>query len=140
MVRSFMPAVAMAFLAAGCPAFNSISDIRYGEYESCTRAQAKSEELSNYLAARKACAVVADCAAMAAGNKACGGPSMYAVYATNDVDQTYLNALITDLTSWERQCNNDSGIVSTCEVVLEPGLVCETNQCQPESGYIHTVY
>lgn len=127
-------------LAAGCVLIEDQNPIQMSEFPSCKNARSKGEELESYLADKKTCTGVADCASLSVGNKACGGPSAYAVYNPATVDGLYLQNLADDITTLEGQCNQEAGIISTCDMVTAPTLECTNSSCQPSTQYLYHHY
>jgi hypothetical protein len=82
------------------------------------------------------CSTAGQCAAIALGSKACGGPTEYLVYCPRSTDTLRLRELVDEVERAERAYNTRWGIVSTCEMLLEPRLVLEGDVCRaaPATG------
>jgi hypothetical protein len=70
-----------------------------------------------------------ECDAIAAGHRACGGPSTFYVYSVSATDPSELHALVDEYTELQHQQNLESGVISTCEVLLIPNTACVQNRC-----------
>ena len=85
----------------------------------------------NDMVADNSCSTAADCAVVAVGNKACGGPVSYMAYSMliGDDKITELKKLAERTKALDKQLNQLSGMMSTCVFHSEPALVCEDNRC-----------
>ncbi|MEL7002951.1 MAG: hypothetical protein AAFN93_09490 [Bacteroidota bacterium] len=81
------------------------------------------------LIADKRCNGIGDCASIAFGSKACGGPKEYLVYAPSTVDESILKEMVDRYNALEKELNELTGAVSTCEVIGPPELFCDDNVC-----------
>ncbi|NVJ67107.1 MAG: hypothetical protein HWE16_11525 [Gammaproteobacteria bacterium] len=86
----------------------------------------------------KSCNVDSDCAAIALGARACGGPESYAVYAPNNTDVSKLQSLAAQLESLNKIYNQNNQVMSICKMELEPSVQCVQNQCQKVTG-VHLI-
>jgi hypothetical protein len=66
------------------------------------------------LAGDGSCEDADDCASIAAGSKACGGPSTYVVYCASAIDENALIAKVDEYTELEAAYNIANDIVSDC--------------------------
>ena len=70
-----------------------------------------------------------NCAALAIGHRACGGPAGFLAYSNVASDVDKLNNLAQQHTATERQLNKLRGIMSICEMLLPPPVVCVNQRC-----------
>lgn len=73
---------------------------------------------------------VAQCGALAAGAKACGGPTHYIVYSRAVSDEARLRELVERYTQAERQLNQVEGRMSDCAMVLAPVVALVDGVCR----------
>lgn len=86
------------------------------------------------LASTTGCASSGQCASMALGAKACGGPWEYVVYCPLTTDTTALRAAAEELERRERAFNAKYDVVSTCEMLLEPRTELVDGACRAAVG------
>jgi hypothetical protein len=78
-----------------------------------------------------ACTSNDQCKTMAVGHKACGGPETYMVWSTAVTDGARLRSLAEAYTKARRSESEQSGRVSDCALVTDPGARCEAKRCVP---------
>ena len=78
-----------------------------------------------------ACTTDADCRTIAVGDKACGGPESYLAWSARQTDPQRLAAAAERYTSERKAQNRQSGMVSNCAFLTDPGARCETASAQP---------
>ena len=78
-----------------------------------------------------ACTTDADCRTIAVGDKACGGPESYLAWSARQTDPQRLTAAAERYTSERKAQNQQSGMVSNCAFLTDPGARCETVSAQP---------
>jgi hypothetical protein len=78
-----------------------------------------------------ACTANDQCRSLAIGHKACGGPETYVVWSTAASDGKKLRALADAYTQARKQESEQSGRVSDCSLVTDPGARCEAGRCVP---------
>ena len=71
------------------------------------------------------CTSDADCRTIAVGDKACGGPESYLAWSARQTDPQRLAAAAERYTSERKAQNQQSGMVSNCAFVTDPGARCE---------------
>lgn len=71
------------------------------------------------------CTTDADCRTIAVGDKACGGPESYLAWSARQTDPQALAAAAERYTSERKAQNQQSGMVSNCAFVTDPGARCE---------------
>lgn len=78
-----------------------------------------------------ACTANDQCHTIAIGHKACGGPETYAVWSSAVSDGKKLRELANAYTQARKQEAEQSGRVSDCSLVTDPGARCEAGRCVP---------
>lgn len=73
-----------------------------------------------------------DCSILPVGQKACGGPSSYVAYSTQNPPPALveLKQLSAKSQSLARKANELSGIKSNCEYEAEPEAYCSQSRCK----------
>jgi hypothetical protein len=74
---------------------------------------------------------VAQCRAIALGEKPCGGPERYLVYSTLAADEARLHALVERYNAASAQRARDQDVASDCQVIEPPELGLEGGFCMP---------
>jgi hypothetical protein len=77
------------------------------------------------------CSANDQCRTVAIGHKACGGPEAYRVWSTRVSDGPRLLALAEAYRQARREEAQQSGRVSDCAMVVDPGARCEAGRCVP---------
>jgi hypothetical protein len=80
------------------------------------------------------CSSDAQCHTMPLGAKSCGGPEGYIAWSSAKTQEAELRALGDSYKEQQRAANAASGMMSTCNVVPDPGAICKTGICQLGSG------
>jgi hypothetical protein len=70
-----------------------------------------------------------ECALAALGVRPCGGPRAYLAYSTAVTDSAALATLLGVYERLDRERNEAQGLVSTCELMMPPGLALENGRC-----------
>ena len=78
-----------------------------------------------------ACSASEQCHTLAVGHKACGGPETYVVWSSAASDGQRLKALAEAYTQASRVEAQQSGRVSNCMMVTDPGARCDAGRCVP---------
>ena len=81
------------------------------------------------LIADKSCNGAGDCASMAFGDKPCGGPRSYLIYAPSNVDETELTRLVNEYNQLDEEINILTNALSDCAMVGPPILGCTDDVC-----------
>ena len=92
----------------------------------------KTEDLKNEiltLVADKSCVATNQCQTIPFGSKPCGGAWEYVVYSTLTANQQLVELKAEELTAVSKQCNNDSDLVSTCDIIYRPEVECRNSLC-----------
>ena len=103
---------------AGCTGANSASSAAPTGVAARTQVQ--------QLIGEAVCTSDADCRTIAVGDKACGGPESYLAWSARQTDPQRLAAAAQRYTSERKAQNQQSGMVSNCAFVADPGARCET--------------
>lgn len=80
-------------------------------------------------AAKDACTVARDCAAIGIGARACGGPADYLVYSHLASDVPVLMHAVTEYNAAQKERVRRSGRLSTCDVLPAPTVTCNAGRC-----------
>ena len=72
---------------------------------------------------------VAICRALAVGAKACGGPTQYVVFSSAATDAAEAERLAGEVTALDRAANAQFGLVSTCDMLMEPNVALDGGRC-----------
>lgn len=81
-----------------------------------------------------ACTEDAQCHTLALGAKACGGPDSYLAWSSAQVKEAELRALGEAYKEERRAANKASGMMSTCQFMVDPGAMCKAGTCQLGGG------
>lgn len=76
-----------------------------------------------------ACTGDAQCRTLPIGARSCGGPEGWMAWSVASGKTDVLKALADDLAAMQRQRNERFGIMSTCQVIPDPGAVCRDRRC-----------
>lgn len=77
-----------------------------------------------------ACTDSAQCKTVALGARACGGPEGYLAYSTAVTPTAPLQALAERYAQQRRAEQAASGMMSTCQFMVDPGAQCRAGSCQ----------
>jgi hypothetical protein len=77
------------------------------------------------------CSANDQCRTIAIGHKACGGPESYRVWSTQVSNGPRLQQLAEAYQKARREEAQQSGRVSDCSMVVDPGARCEAGRCVP---------
>ncbi|RUO23282.1 hypothetical protein CWE08_01115 [Aliidiomarina iranensis] len=72
---------------------------------------------------------VEECRVVGLGQRPCGGPERFLVYSTATTDEEQLMGLVERYNALAREQVSRSGMVGTCEVLPEPGLILRGGVC-----------
>lgn len=81
------------------------------------------------------CTESAQCKTVGVGGRACGGPEGYLPYSTSVTASAPLEALAARHAERRRAAASASGMVSTCNVIPDPGAVCDQGMCRLRSDF-----
>jgi len=88
------------------------------------------EREARALAKRDGCPSVSACRTAPVGWRGCGGPRTYLVYCAATTDSAALFRKLKELENAERAYNAKSGIMSTCEFRMPPGVKLDGRSCR----------
>jgi hypothetical protein len=86
------------------------------------------------LAGTPNCSSDEQCHALPLGARACGGPESYLVWSSARTSQAEIEALGERYKEERRAANKASGLMSTCQFLMDPGAVCRAGTCQAGDG------
>lgn len=78
------------------------------------------------------CDVASQCKTLAVGDKACGGPERYVAFSSTASDPGRLARLAAQYADASRRDNERAGLMSTCNIVSDPGATCQAGRCVPQ--------
>lgn len=91
---------------------------------------ARLEREARALAKTDGCGSLDQCRAAPVGERPCGGPRAYLVYCARSTDTSALNRKLAELRQAEKELNQKSGAMSTCEFRTPPGLAISGASCR----------
>lgn len=80
------------------------------------------------------CSSDAQCHTLALGARACGGPESYLPWSSAHTSEADLRALGDAYKEQQRAANAASGMMSTCQFLVDPGATCKAGTCQLGGG------
>jgi hypothetical protein len=81
------------------------------------------------------CTESVECKTVGVGARACGGPAGYLAYSTSATPSAPLEALAARHAERRRAASSASGRVSSCNVIPDPGAVCDQGSCRVRSDF-----
>jgi hypothetical protein len=90
---------------------------------------ARLEQEARALSKLEGCATAGDCRTAPMGWRGCGGPRTYLVYCAATTDTVALFRKLAELEQAERAYNASSGMMSTCEFRMPPGVRLDGRSC-----------
>lgn len=81
-----------------------------------------------------ACDTSAQCRSLPVGSRACGGPESYLPYSTKVSDAAKLQRLASQDSAARKEQDTRAGMVSTCQMIMDPGATCSAGRCVAASG------
>ena len=90
---------------------------------------AQMEREARALVRNSGCVAASSCRVAPVGSRACGGPREYVVYCAASTDTVALLRKLEELERAEMDYNQRTGMVSTCEMRLPPGVVLQGGHC-----------
>jgi hypothetical protein len=81
-----------------------------------------------------ACTDSSQCKTVPLGARACGGPEGYLAYSTAATPAAPLLALAERYAQQRRAEQAASGMMSTCQMAIDPGAACQANVCRLRTG------
>jgi hypothetical protein len=113
---------------AGSPP--TVSDSTAKEREQLSRLEREARALVK----TDGCTTANACRTAPVGWRGCGGPRAYIVYCAATTDTVALFRKLKELENAEKAYNAKSGIVSTCEFRMPPGVKLEGKSCREVRG------
>lgn len=103
-----------------------------------TPAPAQSDTLARIhaLIGSPSCSEDSQCRTLPVGARACGGPEGYLAYSTAHSDAAQLQAMGASYQAERRKANAESGRVSDCRFIGDPGAVCRAGTCVLGTGQV----
>jgi len=86
------------------------------------------------LAGTPSCTSDAQCHSLPLGARPCGGPESYLPWSSARTPQAEIEALGERYKEERRAANKASGVMSTCQFLMDPGAVCRAGTCQAGDG------
>jgi len=80
------------------------------------------------------CSSDVQCHTLALGARACGGPASYLAWSSARTPEAELHALGDAYKEEQRKANAASGMMSTCQFLMDPGATCKAGTCQLGGG------
>jgi len=81
-----------------------------------------------------ACDTSAQCKSLPVGHRACGGPEAYLPWSTKRSNADKLARLAAQHSNQRKEHDAKAGMMSTCQVIMDPGARCSAGRCVPSSG------
>jgi hypothetical protein len=81
------------------------------------------------------CTQSTECKTVGVGARACGGPEGYLAYSTSVTPSAPLKSLAARHAARRRAAVSASGMVSTCNVIPDPGAACDQGLCRVRSDF-----
>lgn len=91
---------------------------------------ARLEQEARALAKTDGCTSVSACRTAPVGWRGCGGPRSYLVYCAATTDTVALFRKLKELENAEKEYNVKSGMMSTCEFRMPPGVTLDGGSCR----------
>jgi hypothetical protein len=80
------------------------------------------------------CNSATGCRTAPVGSRPCGGPRSYITYCAASTDSVALFRKLGELETVEKAYNKSSGMASTCEFRMPPGVTAVGGSCKETSG------
>ena len=88
------------------------------------------EQEARAIAKTDGCSGAESCRTATVGWRGCGGPRSYVVYCAATTDTLALMRKLRELEEAERAYNASSGMMSTCELRMPPGVRLDGGRCR----------
>jgi hypothetical protein len=75
------------------------------------------------------CDTSEQCRTLPVGHRACGGPESFLPYSTKRSDTAKLLDLAAQDSAASKAQNEQSGMMSTCQAITDPGSTCSAGHC-----------
>jgi hypothetical protein len=123
---------ALAFLVACAAPPQHAADSamqRSGDAANDTARLARLEREARAIAKTEGCSSASACRTAPVGWRGCGGPRTYIVYCAATTDSVALFRKLDELKAAETAYNEQSGMLSTCEMRLPPAVTVQAGRC-----------
>jgi hypothetical protein len=120
-----------AAAAAGVPAATSSAA---AAAPSATAASGTTLARIEALVGTPSCSSDEQCHTLALGARACGGPERYLAWSSARTQDGALRTLGEAYKEEQRKANAASGMMSTCQFLMDPGATCKAGTCQLGGG------
>jgi hypothetical protein len=123
---------ALAFLVACAAPPQHAADSamqRSGDAANDTARLARLEREARAIAKTEGCSSASACRTAPVGWRGCGGPRTYIVYCPATTDSVALFRKLDELKAAETAYNEQSGMLSTCEMRLPPAVTVQAGRC-----------
>jgi hypothetical protein len=123
---------ALAFLVACAAPPQHAADSamqRSGDAANDTARLARLEREARAIAKTEGCSSASACRTAPVGWRVCGGPRTYIVYCPATTDSVALFRKLDELKAAETAYNEQSGMLSTCEMRLPPAVTVQAGRC-----------
>lgn len=81
-----------------------------------------------------ACDTSQQCKSLPVGHRACGGPEAYLPWSTKRSNADKLARLAAQHSNQRKEHDAKAGMISTCQMLMDPGATCSAGRCVPSSG------
>ena len=81
-----------------------------------------------------ACDTSQQCKSLPVGHRACGGPEAYLPWSTKRSNADKLSRLAAQHSNQRKEHDTKAGMISTCQMIMDPGATCSAGRCVPSSG------
>jgi hypothetical protein len=98
--------------------------------ESDSARVARLEREARAMASAEGCSAADQCRTAPVGDRPCGGPRAYIVYCARTTDSLALHRKLAELIAAERELNEKTGAMSTCEFRLPPQVELVGGSCR----------
>ena len=92
------------------------------------------EQEARAIAKSEGCSRADACRTAPVGWRGCGGPRTYVVYCAATTDTAALMRKLAELEEAERAYNASTGMMSTCELRMPPGVRLDGGRCREARG------
>lgn len=140
-MKQLLPTLLLTLLlsCAGCSAVDSTPPAATARV--ATPSAASDEDAASLLVRIRntigsaSCTESVECKTVGVGARACGGPEGYLAYSTSVTASAPLEALAARHAERKRATVSATGRASTCNVIPDPGAVCDQGLCRVRSDF-----
>ena len=121
-MKSFILLLALSFIVSGCDVLNGHNTVTLEQLET------QLKDIRNFVSEGD-CSQAGECAYLAIGSKACGGPMGYIVFS-NNIDIAALKKLVDKYTADQKTYNIENNVISDCSLANPPEKIgCVDGSC-----------